>query len=104
MITFLRVARPVVLLLAGRTDLTPQTFPVRSAFAYRKKPGRREWLRAHLVRYAGGEPRAVKHAANGSGILASMVAADGLIELPEHVEYVAEGDLVDFLLFSEVFR
>lgn len=104
MVTFLRIARPVVLLLAGRTDITPQTFTVRSAFAYRKKPGRREWLRAHLVRLAGGEPRAVKYAADGSGILASMVAADGLIELPEHIEYVADGDLVDFLPFSEVFK
>ncbi len=104
MVTFLRIARPVILLLAGRSDVTPRTFTVRTAFAYRKKPGRREWLRVHLVRYAGGEPRAVKFRADGSGILSSLVAADGLVELPEHVEYVGEGDLVDFLPFSEVYR
>ena len=104
MVTFLRIARPVVLLLAGRTDIEPKTFAVRSAFEYRKKPGRLEWLRAHLVRHAGGEPRAVKYASQGSGILTSMVAADGLVELPEHVERVADGDMIDFLPFSEVFR
>ncbi len=104
MVTFLRIARPVVLLLAGRTDIEPKTFTVRSAFDYKKKPGRREWLRAHLVRYAGGEPRAVKYASQGSGVLTSLVAADGLVELPEHVERVADGDTLDFLPFSEVCR
>ena len=38
----------------------------------------------------------------GSGILSSMVAADGLVELAEDVSHVAEGDMVDFLPFREV--
>lgn len=102
MVTFLRIVRPVVLALAGRRDTDPRFYKVRTAFAYRKKTGRREFLRAHLVTDAGGEPRAVKYAADGSGILTSMVAADGLVELPEWVEAVKDGDVIDFLPFTEV--
>lgn len=104
MVTFLRIVRPVILTLAGRRDTVPRFYKVRSAFAYGKKAGRREWLRAHLVTDARGEPRAVKYAADGSGILTSMVAADGLIELPEWLKTVKEGEPVDFLPFAEVFR
>jgi molybdopterin molybdotransferase len=104
MITFMRIARPVLLRLGGRTDLAPPLYKVRSAFAMKKKAGRREWLRAHLTRDAAGEPRAVKFAADGSGILMSMTVADGLVELLEHQEHVNEGDWVDFLPFAEVFK
>lgn len=104
MVTFLRIARPVILGLAGRRDTAPHLYKVRSAFDYAKKADRREWLRAHLLTDAGGEPRAVKYAADGSGILSSMVAADGLVELPDALETVNEGDWVDFLPFAEVFR
>lgn len=104
MTTFMRIARPVILWLSGRRDVDPQIYRVRTAFAFQKKAGRREWLRAHLVRDASGEPRAVKFASDGSGVLMSMVVADGLVELPEHVETVGEGDMVDFLPFSEVFK
>ncbi|MCG8507588.1 MAG: molybdopterin molybdotransferase MoeA [Rhodospirillales bacterium] len=104
MVTFMRIARPVLLRLSGRTDLEPPVYKVRSAFAMKKKVGRREWLRAHLMRDAGGDLRAVKYAADGSGILMSMAAADGLIELPEQLQNVKEGDWIDFLPFTEVFK
>ncbi|MBE0532672.1 MAG: molybdopterin molybdotransferase MoeA [Rhodospirillales bacterium] len=102
MVTFLRIVRPVILTLAGRRETQPRCYKVRAAFAYRKKAGRREFLRAHLVTDAGGEPRAVKYAADGSGVLTSMVAADGLVELPEWMEAVKDGDVIDFLPFAEV--
>lgn len=104
MVTFLAIARPVVLGLAGRRDTGRRLYKVRSAFDYAKKAGRREWLRAHLVTDAGGELRAVKYAVDGSGILTSMVDADGLVELPDSLEAVHEGDVVAFLPFAEVFQ
>jgi len=104
MVTCLRVARPIILRLAGRRDTAPRFYRVRAGFSFSKKPGRREWLRAHLMTDAAGETRAIKYAADGSGILTSMVVADGLIELPDALESVEEGDGVDFLPFAEVFR
>jgi molybdopterin molybdotransferase len=102
MITFMLVARPVVLRLAGASDLAPPHFPVRAGFDAKKKRGRREWLRARLVADGDGGLTAVKFPRSGSGILTSMVESDGLVELPEDVEAVRKGATVDFLPFSEV--
>ncbi len=102
MVTFMRIARPVVLLLSGRTDIEPPLYRVRADFAHDKKAGRREWLRARLVRDDRGELAAVKYPGGGSGILSSMVEADGLVELSEDQGPVNKGEMVDFLPFSEV--
>ena len=102
MVTFMRIARPVILRLCGREDTDPRLYRVRAGFDYRKKTGRREWLRARLVDAAEGGPTAIKYAAEGSGILTSMVESDGLVELPEDRGPVKTGDVVDFLPFAEV--
>jgi molybdopterin molybdotransferase len=101
MVTFLRIARPIVLALAGARAAEPPAFKVMAGFDFKKKPGRREWLRASLVRSDGGLV-ADKFPEEGSGILTSMVAADGLVELAEDNAGVKRGDLVDFLPFAEM--
>ncbi len=104
MVTFMRIARPVVLLLSGRRDIEPPLYRVGADFAHNKKTGRREWLRARLARDAAGELTAVKYPGGGSGILSSMVEADGLVELGEDQGPVSKGEMVDFLPFGEVTR
>ena len=104
MVTFMRIARPVVLLLSGRSDIEPPRFRVRAGFDFKKKLGRREWLRARLVTDADGGVTAIKHPAAGAGILTSMVESDGLIELAEDQGALVEGTMVDFLPFAEVTR
>ncbi len=102
MVTFLRFARPAILKLSGAVNYKPTLFRVRAGFSQEKKSGRREWMRARLVQGPSGEPMAEKFPHQGSGILSSMVAADGLVELTEEVSHVSEGDMVDFLPFREV--
>ncbi|MBP2315057.1 molybdopterin molybdotransferase MoeA [Azospirillum soli] len=102
MVTFLRIARPILLRLMGVADEAPALFPVRAGFTYKKKPGRREYVRATLVRAADGVMTAVKHPRDGAGILSSMVESNGLVELPEEATRVEPGVIVDFLPFSEV--
>ncbi len=102
MVTFLRIARPMILRLGGCTEEEPSLFRVRCSFPYTKKAGRREWVRARLIADEGGAPVASKFPRQGSGILSSLVAADGLVEIPEDVTEIAVGALVDFLPFSEV--
>ena len=104
MVTFLRFARPLVLGLAGSTDLTPKLFQVRAGFAHKKKAGRREWVRARLEADADGAPIARKFPREGAGILSSLVEADGLVEIAEEVTRLEAGGLVDFLPFAEVSR
>ena len=103
MVTFMVLARPLLLRLAGASDLTAFRFPVRTGFDYKKKAGRREWVRAAL-KADGADLVAQKYPAGGSGILASMVFADGLVELGEKQADVSAGDMVDFLPFNEVMR
>ena len=102
MVTFMRFARPAILLLSGCTAIAPNLFRVRVAFEYTKKPARREWLRASLFTDSDGTLSAGKFPRDGAGILSSMVEADGLIELPEDLTRLEMGAMVDFLPFSEV--
>jgi molybdopterin molybdotransferase len=102
MVTFLRIVRPLVLKMAGAADRRPLMFQVRAAFEYRKKAGRREWVRVSLVPNGAGGIEARKFPREGAGILSSMVAADGLVELPEDLTRLEAGTMVDVLPFAEV--
>jgi len=102
LVTFLRFARPVILRLGGCTDTVPTHFRVRADFDYKKKEGRREWLRARLLTAESGMVSAEKYDRDGAGILSSAVFADGLIELPEDLTYLHAGTMVDFLPFNEL--
>jgi molybdopterin molybdotransferase len=100
-VTFAVLARPLILKLAGAQASAPRLFPVRAGFTYRKKPGRREYLRARLER-DGDQVVAVKYARDGAGILSSIVQSDGLVILDEATGDLAAGTIVDFLPFAEV--
>jgi molybdopterin molybdotransferase len=101
LVTFVVLARPLITRLAGAAASSPRLFRVRAGFGYRKKPGRREYLRASLERN-GDEVIAVKYARDGAGILSSIVRSDGLVILDEVSSELAAGSMVDFLPFSEV--
>ncbi len=101
MVTFLLLARPLVLLLSGAEDAPPRLFRVTSGFAYDKKGSRTEYLRARLKPGEAGWI-AEKFPRDGAGILTSMVESDGLVEIPEGLSHVELGGAVNFLPFSEV--
>ena len=101
MVTFLRFARPMIDRLAGASVHVPKLFPVRAGFDHRKKANRREWVRATLEPCTDGWT-AHKYAQQGAGILSSMTAASGLVELPEDATDIKAGMTVDFLPFSEL--
>ena len=102
MVTFMQIARPLILMLAGCSETKPPMYQVRANFDHQKKLGRREWLRAKLVRNDNGVLGAIKYHTDGAGILSSMAFADGLIELPEDQGPFDQGTMVDFLPFNEV--
>ncbi|MDH3658621.1 MAG: molybdopterin molybdotransferase MoeA [Alphaproteobacteria bacterium] len=100
MVCFLLFARPVLTALAGGGWTKPLSFLVPADFSMRKKPGRREYLRARLVTNEAGQQRVRKIEREGSGILTSLTEADGLIDVAEDVTSIAPGDPVPFLPFS----
>lgn len=97
-VTLLFVVRPLIARLGGALLDAPPSEPARAAFGYRKKAGRREYVRVSLRRGADGVVEAVKFPRDGAGILSSLTGSDGLAELPEAVTRVEEGDPI------EVFR
>ncbi|WP_270937173.1 molybdopterin molybdotransferase MoeA [Falsiroseomonas oryzae] len=101
-VTFLHLARPLVLRLAGATAETLPRFAAEAAFAYRKKAGRREYVRVSLA-FGEGLPVARKYPREGAGLLTSLTESDAFAELPEEVTQVAPGDRVRVLPFRAVF-
>jgi molybdopterin molybdotransferase len=102
MVTFLVFARPLLLRLMGAEDKEPLAVPVVADFAFKKRVGRREWVRGSLRRGDDGRLVLSRFPREGSGILTSMVASDGLAVLPEDLPAVEPGTILDFLPFSEV--
>ncbi|MFA7429127.1 MAG: gephyrin-like molybdotransferase Glp [Rhodospirillaceae bacterium] len=102
MVTFLVFARPLLLRLMGAEDKAPLAVPVMADFAFKKRVGRREWVRGSLRRGEDGRLVLSRFPREGSGILTSMVASDGIAVLPEDLPAVEPGTILDFLPFSEV--
>ena len=66
-VTFARVVRPLLLRLAGAKPEPLTALPVRLAFAYKKKTGRREYVRVALRAGADGSDRGGQASAGGRG-------------------------------------
>ena len=98
-VTFVQIARVLVARLAGEVFKPPMAVTVRAGFAYKKKEGRREYVRVRLVR-SGDVVEAHKHPQEGAGVVTSLTETDGLVELPESVTRVAPGDAVGFLNYA----
>ena len=90
-VTFVHVVRPDRAGAVGATPAPLQPMPVRAAFAYRKKSGRREYVRVTLRQGADGALEALKFPREGAGLLSSLVDTDGLVELREAVTPVEPG-------------
>ena len=99
-VTFARVVLPLLRRLGGARAHRAVALPVRAAFAYKKKKGRREYVRVALRRGRDGEIEAVKHAQDGAGILTSLTETDGLLEFPEDVTAIEPGARVGFLSYA----
>jgi len=96
-VTFVRVVWPLLLRLAGGLPRQSVPLPVRSTFPYRKRKGRREYVRVSLRPGDHGVVEAVKYPQDGAGVITSLTETDGLVELGEDVTVVAPGAIVGFL-------
>lgn len=100
-VCFLLYVRPTLVALGGGTWPEPVRYPLKSSFKVeKKKTGRREFWRAFLAPSDDGL-RVQKFPRDGSGLISSLRAADGLVEISEDADHVAEGDEVTFIPFSE---
>ncbi|NIM43423.1 MAG: molybdopterin molybdenumtransferase MoeA [Hydrogenophaga sp.] len=102
MVTFLAFVRPALQRLMGAEAVPPVLLQARSGEAMRKKPGRTEYQRGTVTREADGTLVARTTGNQGSGVLSSMVQANGLIVLRHEQGNVAVGDSVEVMLFDGV--
>ncbi len=103
MVAFMALVRPTLLQMMGCNASHAAAAPLlqaRSAEAIRKRPGRTEYPRAQLTRAADGQWWARLLGNQGSGVLSSMVQADGLLVLAEPQGDIAQGDWVDVMLLG----
>jgi molybdopterin molybdotransferase len=100
-LTFAILGRPLILRLAGAAAEAPARFRVRAEFAYKKRKGRREYVRASLGR-DGDTVTARKYPKDGAGILSSIVRSDGFVVLGEDCDGLQPGAMVDFLPYAEI--
>ena len=100
-VCFLMYVQPLLRRLAGAHWPTPQRFKLPAAFSVRdRKRGRREFWRATTIQTETGLAVA-KYPKDGSGLISGLRAADGLIDVHEDLPAVQEGDLLDFIPFTE---
>jgi molybdopterin molybdotransferase len=91
-------ARPALAVLAGRVWPEPRGFQVPAAFGKRKKPGRREYLRARLDAAGAAEI----FGSEGSGLIGGLTWAEGLVELPDGAAEIEPGAPVRYIPYPSL--
>jgi molybdopterin molybdotransferase len=100
MVTFLAFVRPALLRMMGGSEPQPPLLRARSSEAIRKKAGRTEYQRGLVTSAPDGSLQVRTTGNQGSGVLSSMVQANGLIVLHHAQGNVAVGDEVDVMMFD----
>ncbi len=101
-VTFVRVVRPLLLRLSGALPEPLVALPARATFSYKKRKGRREYVRVALRIAADGAIEAVKYEQDGAGVLTSLTQTDGLAELGEDVTTIEPGTTIGFLSYASL--
>ena len=102
MVTFLAFVRPALQRMMGLRGPQPPLLRAHSLEPIRKKPGRTEYQRGIVSTDAEGRLVVRTTGHQGSGVLRSMVEANGLIVLHHAQGNVAPGDEVDVMMFDGV--
>jgi len=99
MVSFEQFVRPSILKMMGHKNLFRRIVRATLKDNIAKKKGTRHFIRAR-VNYENGRYFATTTGEQGSGILMSMVVANGLIILPEYAASVKKGEEVSIQLID----
>ena len=102
MVTFLAFVRPALLRMMGATETAVPMLQAKSLENLRKKAGRTEYQRGIVSQDTQGQWVVRTTGNQGSGVLRSMVEANGLIVLHHQQGDVQVGDTVDVMMFEGV--
>jgi molybdopterin molybdotransferase len=99
MVSFEQFVRPSLLKMMGHRNLFRRTIQAVLTVSIEKKKGARHFIRARIT-FEDDRYLAVSTGEQGSGILKSMVKANGLIVLPEDTASVKVGEMVTVQLMD----
>lgn len=102
MVTFLAFVRPALLQMMGCSARSAPMLRAHSLDPIRKKAGRTEYQRGIVSTAADGSLSVRITGNQGSGVLSSMVQANGLIVLHHEQGNVSVGEEVDVMMFDGV--
>lgn len=100
MVSFLVFIQPALRQMMGSQKMPSPMVRAKTQEVLRKKVGRTEYLRGVVSKNAEGELQVMTTGNQGSGVLSSMVQANGLIVLSHHNPSAQIGDWVDVMLLS----
>ncbi|MEM2146431.1 MAG: molybdopterin molybdotransferase MoeA [Candidatus Jordarchaeaceae archaeon] len=102
MIAFTVFVAPTIRKMLGAEKLDPRVFiEAKMSRKVASTLGRRDFVRVKIEETDKGI-LAVPLRAGGSGVISSMVNADGIVEIPENVEGINEGEIVKVALFPHI--
>jgi molybdopterin molybdotransferase len=101
MVTFEVFLRPAIRKMAGHTTLHRRTIPARARESFASRAELTHFSRVRLSRADDGTIEAALTGPQGSGILTSMAAADGLAVIPEGASEIPAGAFVDVILLRD---
>ncbi len=102
MVSFEQFVRPSLLKMMGHRQIFRPVIEALLKEDIHKEPGRRHFVRASLT-FRGDQYFVTTTGAQGSGILRSMMKANGLIIIPEDQEVVRAGEKVKVQLLDRNF-
>jgi molybdopterin molybdotransferase len=97
------IIKPFLEYLCGGKFKIPIGLKVKTNFVLKKKNKRLEWLRVNIKR-KNNDLIVNKYSKQGSGMISSMVFADGILEIPENVSLVSKNDYFNFYSFENLFN
>ena len=100
MVTFIAFVRPALLRMMGARPEQPVMLRAVSEHPIRKKPGRTEYQRGIVTQHADGRLTVRLTGNQGSGVLSSMIQANGLIVLGHQQGAVKAGEEVSIMMLN----
>ena len=102
-VTFHLAGFPLLQRLLGLAHRPPLRIPVVAGFTYAKPATLREFIRVKVERQAaekGGQLMAMPFRSQMSNLISSLLASDGLLDLPVGADKIESGQVFDYLPWS----
>lgn len=99
LLVFHLLVRPIIRLMAG--GKVEEDFEVKASTAMRMFPakGRRTFIMVRLKRDKSGQLTAEPVSVSSSGAITTLARADGFVEIPENLQFIDAGEMVNVHLF-----